>query len=113
MRRASSSGVSVLRAFRRPTSSSSLSVVMKDQKRLGRQLADGFRALHIQAHDHVFAACKRLAHLLLGDTLVIAVYDRIFDQFILLDHAGKFFFGDKEVIHPVRLRSPVWGASWR
>ena len=55
-------------------------------------LADGFGTLDVDAHDHIHAGGKRLAYLLFGYAFVIAIDDRMFYQFVLIDHACKLFF---------------------
>lgn len=73
----------------------------EDEDRFGAQAADGGRTLHIEAHDHIFAAREGLAHLGFGDAFVVVVDVGIFEQFVLLDHFGKFGLGDEEVVYPV------------
>src|SRR5690606_19838059 len=51
----------------------------------------------------ILAALQRLTHLRLWNALVIAVHDRIFDQFVPLDHARKFRLGNEPVILAVHL----------
>lgn len=75
----------------------------KDHQRFGRHFADGLRALHVEPHDHIFAAGERFAHLLFRDAFVIAVDNGMFDQFIVVNHARKLFVGHEQIIAPVHL----------
>ena len=74
---------------------------------MGTQPADSGSALDVDAHDHILARSQRLAYMVLGDTFVVAIDDRVFQQLIGLDHPSKLTHGDEVVIHAV----PFVGAS--
>lgn len=75
----------------------------EDEDCFGTQAADSGRALHVQAHDHVFSTCEGFAHLGFGDALVVVVDVGVFEEFVFFDHVGKFGMADEEVVYAVPL----------
>jgi len=75
----------------------------EDQNGFGAQAADGGRALHVQAHDDIFAAGEGFAHLGFGNTFVVVVDISVFEQLVLLNHLGKFSLGDEVIIYTMLL----------
>ena len=61
----------------------------KDEDGVGYDPPHGGGALHVKSQHHVRVHVQLLAHLLLGDALVLPVHHGVFDQLPLVDHLLK------------------------
>ena len=74
---------------------------------LGNEAADGGCALYVDAEDNVLSAGEGLAHVGFGDTLIVAVDDGIFQEFVGVDHFGEFANGHEVVVDAFFLIGPA------
>ena len=63
--------------------------------------------LYVDTEDNILAACQGLADVGFGDALVVAIDDGVLQQFIGVDHFGKFADRQEMVVHALDLSGPA------